>query len=1098
MGISHQLFDVCVVCALPEEARAFLEVLQQHGEGALEEHVSSRYQYSYRFATIKNDKGEPLNLHVSWLPRYGPQEMTLHLSRVLEECQPRIAIMTGICAGDSQRVQLGDLVVAERTFTYDNGKFALDEHGRSVHLHDILTYQLDANILQFLGLFDDWKSLVACLEALPSMSDQQKTVCHIKAMASGSAVRADNPFQDVQAPVRGTVAIDMEGAAFGLVMSRHPLTRWLIVKGVCDYADQAKSDTYHDYAARASASYALRFIQAYVTNEHLPRSNGPSPSSRAGPSPVWNVPYLRNPHFTGREELLDQLEQHLSPADQGASGITRRAALTQAQAIKGLGGIGKTQIAVEYAYRSRDLGRYTHTLWVNAASEETLITSFTALAELLPEFPAKDETDQRKLATEIKRWLEQCEQHWLLIFDNADDILIIQEYLPQWGNGSILITTRAHAVGSLAASLEVEPMGLLEGTHLLLRRAQRFERASDEEINEAGNIVVALDHFPLALDQASAYIEETECSFVDYLQMYQNHRKELLARRGLQFTNYPEAVATTWLLSFQKVEQTSPAAAELLCLCAFLAPDQIPEELIRDGAAWWTTPLQQAAANPISFNQMMAELLKFSLVKRLTEGQTFSIHRLVQAVQKDMMELEVQRQWAERTMKAVNKVFPEHPEDAATWSLCLRYLDQVQICNQLLEEYTLPLIEAADLLNRAGLYLHIQVSHTLAEPLLKRSLAIYEQQLGLEHPSPIHVFSNLADLYVSQGDSAEAESLYLRALAICKEQLGLEHLTTATCLNGLALLYVRQGRYAEAEPLLKFTLFIFGERLGLGHPTTATSLNNLAVVLREQGKYAEAEPLLKHALEINEQQLGANHPTTAFSLNVLAELYKEQGKYAEAEPLLRRSLSIREQQWGPEHPHTATTLNNLALLYQDQGKFAEAESLLKRALAIGERHWGPEHLTTANRLNSLADLYREQGKYEEAESLQQRALTIREQQLGTTHSSTASSLNNLAIIYIDQGRYEEAEPLLKRSLAIYEQQLGPEHPHTASNMHNLAEFYRRQGKNAEAEPILRRALMICESALGRDHPNTLTVRKGYIALLRTMGSDEEARKLEEG
>src|SRR5205807_3222206 len=116
----------------------------------------------------------------------------------------------------------------------------------------------------------------------------------------------------------------------------------------------------------------------------LPRSIRPSPSSQAGPSPVWNVPYLRNPHFTGREELLDQLEQHLSPADQGDSGITRRAALTQTQAIKGLGGIGKTQIAVEYAYRSRDLDRYTHILWVSAANEEVLITSFTALAELLP------------------------------------------------------------------------------------------------------------------------------------------------------------------------------------------------------------------------------------------------------------------------------------------------------------------------------------------------------------------------------------------------------------------------------------------------------------------------------------------------------------------------------------------------------------------------------------------------------------------------------------------------------------------------------------------------------------------------------------------
>jgi hypothetical protein len=151
---------------------------------------------------------------------------------------------------------------------------------------------------------------------------------------------------------------------------------------------------------------------------------------------IWNVPYLRNPHFTGRDELLDRLAQQLSPETQDHLTTARRAALTQPQAIKGLGGIGKTQIAVEYAYRSRDLNRYTHTFWVNAASEEALLTGFIELAELLPTFPAKGETDQRKLVETIKRWLEECKQRWLLIFDNADDVALVRDYLPQQGNGA--------------------------------------------------------------------------------------------------------------------------------------------------------------------------------------------------------------------------------------------------------------------------------------------------------------------------------------------------------------------------------------------------------------------------------------------------------------------------------------------------------------------------------------------------------------------------------------------------------------------------------------------------------------------------------------
>src|SRR6266699_1599749 len=306
MEKSPQSFDICIVCALPEEARAFLEVAQQQIESTIEERMSPRYQSSYRFATIRNDKGEPLNLHVSWLPRYGPQEMTLHLARVLEECQPRIVIMTGICAGDSQHVQLGDLIVAERTFTYDNGKFTLDEQGQSVHLHDTMTYQLDANILQFLGLFDDWKPLVARLKRPPTSPERRKgrtIACHIKAMASGSAVRADNPFEDVRAPVRGTVAIDMEGAAFGLVMSRHPLISWLVVKGVCDYADRNKNDVYHDYAERASALYALSFIRSYVTDERLPQRVAHAVSDQGGPFSVWNIP-LKSPRRISRRVVL--------------------------------------------------------------------------------------------------------------------------------------------------------------------------------------------------------------------------------------------------------------------------------------------------------------------------------------------------------------------------------------------------------------------------------------------------------------------------------------------------------------------------------------------------------------------------------------------------------------------------------------------------------------------------------------------------------------------------------------------------------------------------------------------------------------------------
>jgi WD40 repeat protein/nucleoside phosphorylase len=269
------LLDVCIVCALADEARAFLQTVAQRCQVPIEERISPQHRYDYRFATIENHKKEPLTLHVSWLPRYGPQEMVLHLTHVIEEFQPRMACMTGICAGDRVHVARGDLVVAERTFSYDQGAFVTDEYGRQVHQHDTLTYQIEENLLRFLQFFASWEALLSDLQ-YPAAEPHPPTVhCHIKPLASGSAVRRDNPFQDIQVPVRGAIAIDMEGAAFGRVMSSHPPIPWLIVKGVSDYADVEKDDSYHDYAMHAAALYALSVLQAYVTSERLPKQHRP-------------------------------------------------------------------------------------------------------------------------------------------------------------------------------------------------------------------------------------------------------------------------------------------------------------------------------------------------------------------------------------------------------------------------------------------------------------------------------------------------------------------------------------------------------------------------------------------------------------------------------------------------------------------------------------------------------------------------------------------------------------------------------------------------------------------------------------------------------
>ncbi|GCE07841.1 helix-turn-helix domain-containing protein [Dictyobacter aurantiacus] len=366
---------------------------------------------------------------------------------------------------------------------------------------------------------------------------------------------------------------------------------------------------------------------------------------------LWTVPYTRNAIFTGREQLLERLTARFS-FDQREHMLSMcQPGVPQICALKGLGGIGKTQVALEYAYRAHEQGCYTHTIWINATNEESMLNSYSVLVDVLPEQYRCQVMNQNQRARAVLRWLEECEQPWLLIADNADNLDLIQRYLPARGSGHVLLTTCASAVCIMANVLEVDSMDVSEGTQLLLRRAQRTH-ASDNEIDEATNLTVALGQFPLALDQAGAYIEETGCSIREYHHLYQQHHHALLARRGRQYVGHPDSVVTTLSFAFEQVECANQAAAEFLRLCAFLKPDRISEELLINGAPHWPHALRTAVSDRLRFDQMCKTLLAFSLVKRLPEKRMLSVHRLVQLVQMERLTLEEQRQWDERLLDA--------------------------------------------------------------------------------------------------------------------------------------------------------------------------------------------------------------------------------------------------------------------------------------------------------------------------------------------------------------------------------------------------------------------------------------------------------------
>lgn len=266
-----QPFDICIVCALYEEASAVINEFQSRCAVSFSKAFSHLDQYEYRWSLIQNNLGEPLTVLVSWLPDSGPVRTGLDLKPLLQEFHPRFAAMTGVCAGYQEKVHLGDLVIAEYAYHYEEGKIRSGPDGGQQHQPEMKTAHPTDQIIQYAKGFDGWKEPVSELKRrLLNDSDQPER--YVAPMASGMAVHADNPFPWlIEYRNRKTLALDMEAATFYLALRTFPHTHALVVKGVCDYADMQKNDHYHDYAARASAVYLLYFLQEYVTEETMPR-----------------------------------------------------------------------------------------------------------------------------------------------------------------------------------------------------------------------------------------------------------------------------------------------------------------------------------------------------------------------------------------------------------------------------------------------------------------------------------------------------------------------------------------------------------------------------------------------------------------------------------------------------------------------------------------------------------------------------------------------------------------------------------------------------------------------------------------------------------
>ena len=526
---------------------------------------------------------------------------------------------------------------------------------------------------------------------------------------------------------------------------------------------------------------------------------------------------------------------------------------------------------------------------------------------------------------------------WLIIFDNADKSETVKSFLPVEAQGHILVTSRAQVFDALgiAKPLEITEMSLDEARKFLFKRTGREENGG-QETGAASDLAEELGCLPLALEQAGAFILENKSRFKDYLKSYCKRRLELLEERGPVTGNYPESVRTTWAMNFREVEQASAPAADVLRLSALLSPDDIPLELLSEGTPELgpalSTVLTDFKDDPLVLDKLLTPLTRFSLIHRAIESQTYSIHRLVQAVLRSEMDIQAQHLWVERAVRSVTRVFPTTGFE--NWQRCERLLPHARVCADLIDAWGLRSQESTALLSRLSAYLRQRGYADEAYRLAERTSKMGKEVISGALPISLILFAAAAR---DRGDHAEAERILLSGLAIAQNASDPDQATVAACLNDLGGIYRLQAQYAKSESLLQRALEMRIKLYGPQDKSTARSFHDLGLLYYDQGLYAEAEPLLRRALEVWEAVLQLEDPDIARALDSLARLCTSQGKYTEAESLFERSIAIAEKSLlkdNPRHPRVALILDNYAVLLRRMAREAEAHEKEVRAEVI--------------------------------------------------------------------------------------------------------------------------------------------------------------------
>ncbi|EXL66951.1 hypothetical protein FOPG_16902 [Fusarium oxysporum f. sp. conglutinans race 2 54008] len=943
-------FEIAIICALTLEADAIEALFDHHWDDdgpPFDKELGDPNAYSTgvigRF-----------NVVLAYMPGMGK----VNAATVASNCGKsfpgiKLALVVGICGAvpfgpTKDEIVLGDVIISNGVIQYDFGRqmpghfvrkdTLVDVPGRpNLEIRGVLTKlkglryrrQLSAKISDYLDALRQDRDLHAeypgstedrLFEASYRHTDNRKSceqlgcdgdlvsrsrlaiaevsptpAIHFGLMASGDAVMKSGEDRDRIAAAEGIIAFEMEGAG---VWDSFPC---IVIKGACDYADSHKSKDWQRYAAATAAACAKALLNFWVPSSPLTLDQ-----------PVFHVPFLENHLFVGRDDVLMKLKSLLFQRN------SRKVALV------GLGGIGKTQIALQLAYWMKEKKQDYSVFWVPALSRASFEQACVQIIDAC-DIPTADNSDA---VESVRQYLSSKRAgKWLLVVDNADDAQTVMDSvgaesaiyrsLPQSDEGRTLFTTRYRKVAVSVAGrniVEVPAMSPDEATSYF-KEALIQEISSDEQV--MNRLLTLLTHLPLAITQAAAYLNENQISLREYVQLFEKTDRdkiELLSAEFQDDTRYEQSqdpVATTWFISFNQIRNANELASRILMFLSCVEPKAVPQSMLPKGES------QQQLTRAIG------TLCGYRFLDRRGSGEVFDMHSLVHlAIRSWVAENNSQKEQSQAAIARLREVFPtDEWENREIWRRYMPHAIKLLRCTE--DDWSGELCELG---YWAGRCLRVDGRVTEGVKLLEHVVAVKETTLAENHPDRLASQHTLAMAYEANGQIKKAVEL-LEHQTILTEN----HPDRLVSQHELAMAYEANGQIKEAVELLEHVVAIGQTTWAENHPNRLTSQHALAGAYQSNGQIKKAVELLEHIVTIRETTLAENHPNRLALQHALAGAYRSNGQIKEAVELLEYVVAIEAEILAEDDHSRQLSKDVLQACYE---RLEEASSIVESEASV--------------------------------------------------------------------------------------------------------------------------------------------------------------------